>query len=80
MGRVYRMNLEDQIACPGQRGIGEQALDHVVGSSDMDIEIGNQVGQGAAVNGVSAGDEAIDGGGQADFRVAQGFRPGVGDE
>ena len=70
MGRVDRMDLEDQIGHAIERAVGAQGFDHVVRRSDMDIKRRNELRQRLSRSDKSDFDEMIDDPAQADIRKA----------
>jgi hypothetical protein len=60
MGRVDRMDLEDEIGHAIERAVGAQGRDHIAGCSDMHVERRDELGKRSAQGDKSDLDEMID--------------------
>jgi len=80
MGRVDRMDLEDEIGHAIERAIGLQRPNDVFRRSDMDIKRRDELLQRLTRSDKSDFDEMIDDATQADIREAKRFFPVVRDE
>jgi hypothetical protein len=80
MGRVGRMDLEDEIGHAIKGAVGAQGRNHIVRRSDMHVERRDQLGERSSRGDKTNRDEMIDDPAEADIGEAQRFLSIVRDE